>query len=137
MGREAVARYVLFDPGAIALCGYMEEELPADALVLTDSRHNNEVASLAGRDILCGSPSYLYYHGLDYTRQQEAARQMYEAPEASRNLFDAWGVDYVLVSDFERGSYQVDEAGLAALFPKVYDDGSRALYQVRTEKERV
>ena len=137
MGREAVARYVLFDPGAIALCGYMEEELPADALVLTDSRHNNEVASLAGRDILCGSPSYLYYHGLDYTRQQEAARQMYEAPEASRNLFGAWGVDYVLVSDFERGSYQVDEAGLAALFPKVYDDGSRALYQVRTEKERV
>lgn len=137
MGREAVARYVLFDPGAIALCGYMEEELPADALVLTDSRHNNEVASLAGRDILCGSPSYLYYHGLDYTRQQEAARQMYEAPEASRSLFDAWGVDYVLVSDFERGSYQVDEAGLAALFPKVYDDGSRALYQVRTEKERV
>lgn len=137
MGREAVARYVLFDPGAIALCGYMEEELPADALVLTDSRHNNEAASLAGRDILCGSPSYLYYHGLDYTRQQEAARQMYEAPEASRNLFGAWGVDYVLVSDFERGSYQVDEAGLAALFPKVYDDGSRALYQVRTEKERV
>lgn len=137
MGREAVARYVLFDPGAIALCGYMEEELPADALVLTDSRHNNEVASLAGRDILCGSPSYLYYHGLDYTRQQEAARQMYESPEAARNLFGAWGVDYVLVSDFERGSYQVDEAGLAALFPKVYDDGSRALYQVRTEKERV
>ena len=137
MGRETVARYVLFDPGAIALSAYLEEELPADALVLTDSRHNNEVASLAGRDILCGSPSYLYYHGLDYTRQQEAARQMYESPEASRNLFDAWGVDYVLVSDFERGSYQVDEAGLAALFPKVYDDGSRALYQVRTEKERV
>ena len=49
MGRETVARYVLFDPGAIALSAYLEEELPADALVLTDSRHNNEVASLAGR----------------------------------------------------------------------------------------
>lgn len=137
MGRETVARYELFGTGALALCDFVEAELPPDALVLTDSRHNNEVASLAGRNILCGSPSYLYYHGLDYTRQQEAARQMYEAPEASRTLFDAWGVDYVLVSDFERSSYQVDEAGLAALFPKVYDDGSRALYQVRTEKERV
>ena len=60
-------------------------------------------AALAGRDILCGSPSYLYYHGLDYTRQQEAARQVYEAPGASRSLFDAWGVDYVLVSGFGRG----------------------------------
>lgn len=135
MGREAVARYELFSPGALALCGYVEEELPADALVLTDTRHNNEIASLAGRDILCGSPSYLYYHGLDYTRQQEAARQMYETPRASQHLFAAWGVDYVLVSDFERASYQVDEAGLSTLFPKIYDDGSRALYQVRTEKE--
>ncbi len=134
MARETVSKYELFGEGAIAMCEYVEENLPADAVILTDTRHNNEVASLAGRNIVCGSPSYLFYHGLPYSGSEMAAREMYEEPDQSLDLYRQYMVDYVLVSDFERSSYRVREDRIAALFPKVYDDGVRALYRV-TEGE--
>lgn len=130
MGREAVASYELFGDGALSLCQYIEENLEPSAIVLTDQRHNNEVASLSGRSVVCGSPSYLFYHGLPYTGNEEAARKMYEEPEASRELFIRLGVDYVLVSDFERSSFTVDTDALEQMFPRVFDDGCRVLYQV-------
>jgi len=136
MGRETVAKYELFGEGAIALCEYVEENAAPDAVILTDTRHNNEIAALAGRNIVCGSSAYLYYHGLPYEKSEYAAREMYERPGESLDWFREFGVDYVLVSDFEHSSYQVDEAALAALFPKVYDDGVRVLYQV-TEGRKV
>ncbi len=129
MAREYVSRYELFGTGALELCRFVEENTPPDAVILTDQRHNNEIASLAGRNIVCGSPAYLYYHGLNYGEAEQAARAMYEKPEKSRELFWEYGVDYVLVSDFESDSYQVDEEGLKRLFPCVYDDGVRRLYR--------
>ncbi len=129
-GREAVAEYELYGDGALSLCAYIEEQLPPDAVVLTDLRHNNEVASLTGRNVVCGSPSYLFYHGLPYSGREYAVREMYERPLESAGLYRRTGAQYVLVSDFERSSYQVDGQALDALFPVVYDDGGRKLYQV-------
>ena len=130
MAREYVSRYELFGVGALELCRFLEENTPADAVILTDQRHNNEVASLAGRNIVCGSPAYLYYHGLNYGEAEQALRKMYEKPEKNRELFWEYGVDYVLVSDFEADSYEVDAEGLARLFPCVFDDGARQLFRV-------
>lgn len=130
MGREYVSKYELFGEGALSLVRYIEDEVPAGAVVLTDQRHNNEVASLAGRTVVCGSPSYLYYHGLDYYGNEAAAREMYEEPEANRGLFEEYGVEYVLVSDFEEDSFQVDQEGLDRMFERVFDDGTRVLYKV-------
>lgn len=86
--------------------------------------------------VVCGSPSYLYYHGLPYDRAQRDVGQMYAAPQESQALLAQYQVRYILVSDFERGSYPVNQAALDALYPRVYDDGSRVLYQV-TEQEDI
>lgn len=134
MGREAVASYELFGSGALALSQWVEESTPPQAVFLTDTRHNNEVASLAGRNVVCGSPSYLFYHGLPYDKSQRAVQIIYEHPADAQPLLEGFGVDYILVSDFERSSYPVDEAALDSLYPRVYDDGSRVVYQV-TDKE--
>lgn len=133
MGREAVASYELFGSGALELSQWVEENTPEDAVFLTDTRHNNEVASLTGRNVLCGSPSYLYYHGLNYVGNQQAAQTIYQQPEAAQGLVETLGVDYILVSDFERNSYQVDQEALDALYPRVYDDGSRVVYQTKED----
>lgn len=135
MGREAVADYELYGRGALRLCGYIEENLPSDAVILTDTRHNNEIAALTGRNIVCGSSSYLFYHGLDYYDAQEAVEAMYTQPAEQKELFQTYHVDYVLVSDFERRSYPVDEASLDSMFKKVFDDGSRQLYAVSGKGE--
>ena len=134
MGREAVASYELFGSGALALSQWVEESTPPQAVFLTDTRHNNEVASLAGRNVVCGSPSYLFYHGLPYDKSQRAVQIIYEHPADAQPLLEDFGVDYILVSDFERSSYPVDEAALDSLYPRVYDDGVRVVYQV-TDKE--
>ncbi|MCH5352320.1 MAG: hypothetical protein J1E06_02510 [Acutalibacter sp.] len=131
VGREWNARYEIFGDGAIALSQYAEENIPADALILTNTRHNNEIAALAGRNILCGSPSYLYFHGLPYPKWEHVAQLMYQQPEENRNAFREYGVDYVLVSDFERSTYEVDELWFMRNFTKLYDDGVRVLYQVK------
>ena len=134
MGRETVSRYELYGSGAVELAEFVEEQIPADAVVLTDLRHNNEITCLAGRNIVCGSPSYLYYHGLNYQENALAVQAMYESPAASQGLFSRYQVDYMLVSDYERNSFQVDEQSLEEKYPCVYDDGCRKLYQV-TKRE--
>ena len=136
MGREAVARYQLFGTGAVELAQWVEANTDPGSVILTDTRHNNEIAALAGRNVVCGSPSYLYYHGLPYDRAQRDVGQMYAAPQESQALLAQYQVRYILVSDFERGSYPVNQAALDALYPRVYDDGSRVLYQV-TEQEDI
>ncbi len=131
MGREAVASYSLFGQGALSLCQYIEDNVPADAVILTDQRHNNEVASLSGRNVVCGSPAYLYYHGLPYYANQKAAQQMYEDPQGNQALFSDFRVEYVLVSDFEQSSFAVDIQDFDRMgFTRVFDDDVRVLFKV-------
>lgn len=136
MGRETVASYELFGQGALSLAQWIEENTEPDAVILTDTRHNNEIASLTGRDVVCGSPSYLFYHGLSYWGNEQAARTIYESPENGGVLLEKFDVAYILVSDFERTSYQVDQESLDSLYSRVYDDGSRVLYQVTEQEEK-
>lgn len=133
MGRETVASYEIFGDGAIRLSNFVQEQTKSDAVILTDTRHNNEIAAISGRSIVCGSPSYLYFHGLPFYSYEEAARKMYEQPKDSLPLYERCRVDYVLVSDFEQSSYQVNEQEINELFTQIYDDGVRKLYRVREE----
>ena len=61
-------------------------------------------------------------------------REMYEKPEESLNFYRSTHVSYVLYSDFENSSYQVDAQALDSLFTRVYDDGVRILYKVELEE---
>ncbi len=130
-GREWVSRYELFGSGAVALARFVEEETPPEALFLTDTRHNNEIAALAGRSVVCGSPAYLYFHGLPYAQNEAAVRQIYQDPAHALDWLTAFRVRYVLVSDFERHSYAVDEAWFAAHGTPVFHDGVRILYELK------
>lgn len=135
MGRETVASYELFGDGAIRVAEFVEEHTAPTSVILTDTRHNNEIASLSGRNIVCGSSSYLFFHGLPYYSREEAVRKMYEQPKDSLPLYERCVVDYVLVSDFEQSSYQVDEQEIGQLFDLIYDDGVRRLYRVKEATE--
>ncbi len=68
----------------------VEENTEPQAEILTDTRHNNEVASLAGRNVVCGSPSYLFYHGLPYDKSQRAVQIIYEHPADAQPLPLGW-----------------------------------------------
>ena len=130
MGREWVSDYQLYDSDSVKACRYIEENIPADAVFLTANNHNNAVASLTGRNIVCGSDSFLYYHGISTGERQQEVERMFSNPLAEMELYDKYGVGYVFISDQEWGSYQIDESALQQIASCIYEDGSVKIYQV-------
>ena len=126
IGREVVSNYMLFGPDEVQAAAFIDENLPADAVFLTGNQHNNAVSSLAGRHIVCGTEIYLFYHGFDTSVQYKAEMQMLTNPGESADLFEAYGVNYIYISNIERFHLQADEDWFLENCFLVYDqDGVR------------
>lgn len=128
IGREIVSDYVLFSESEAAAGQFIDAETAQDAVFLTGKQHNCVPSALAGRDLVCGSPTFLYYHGLNYSVQDADRRAMLESPAESAALFEKYGVDYAYISNYERGNYAVDEAWFAEHGALVFESGSVRIY---------
>ena len=109
MGREAVADFELYSSDYVRLCEWVEENTEPDDVFLTANNHNNAIASLTGRNIVCGSGSFLYFHGLDYGQQEYDVRVMYEDPASRDDLLDQYNVSYIVIGPCENGSYSIPD----------------------------
>ncbi|WP_373209205.1 hypothetical protein [Allofournierella massiliensis] len=128
LGREAVSQYQHFDADAIAVADYVEENTDPMGRFLCGTQLLNPVLSLSGRPILCASGTWLYYHGMDYSAQEAAVRQLLESP--SDESLNQWGIDYVMISPSERADYAVNENWFATHCTLLYDQGGYSIYQV-------
>ena len=110
---------------------WIKENTAPDATFLTATNHNNAIAMLTGRNIVCGSSSFLYYHGVNYQERHENVKRIYESPvEYYSRFVDEYGFDYVLVSPWEMGEYSVDSNFFHSLTP-VFTSGRTTLYKAR------
>lgn len=123
-----MSQYQHFDADAIAVAEYVEENTDPMGRFLCGTQLLNPVLSLAGRPILCASGTWLYYHGMDYSAQEAAVRQLLEAP--SEEELAQWDIDYVMIGPSERADYTVDESWFAAHCTLLYDQGGYSVYQV-------
>ena len=130
VGREVVSRYQLFSPGAVSAADFIVDNTPKDALFLTSDNHNNLVAALTGRSIYSGSPVFLAFHGISYASRESEVRIMYTESTRFKALAEKTGIDYVLVSDWEKGKYNVDQEYFRKHYPVVYDEGEIQIYAV-------
>ena len=130
LGREVVSDYVLYSADHMKLVEYVENNTGKDAVFLTDTRHNNEIASLTGRNIVCGSDSFLYYHGIDTTRRKSEVAAMFRRPAENLHLFEKYDVDYVLISSYERANCRPDIYAFDSMFEKVFDHNGIVLYKI-------
>ncbi len=128
--REIVSEYQLYGTSHVKLAEYINENTEKDAVFLTNNRHNNEIASLTGRNIVCGSDSYLYFHGIDTSMRKEDLQKMFEQPQSAGDLYEKYQVDYVLVSSYERTNYQVAEQYFIENAELVFSDNDVQLYQL-------
>ena len=131
IAREVVSDYQLFSAENVGAAAWIEANTPRDAVVLTGYQHNNPVAALAGRHIVCGTGSYLYFHGIDYPVQQQDERAMLECPGDNLALLDRYGVEYVYISSYERSDFDVDEAWFAENCDRVFAEGDVCVYRKR------
>lgn len=109
LGREYVSEYQLYANEYMEIVDYINSsDVPADAMILTHTHHNNAVSSLTGRNIVVGAGTFLYYHGFDtYTREAEV-RSMFEEPEDNLDLFEKYNVTYVAIGSQEMNNYDID-----------------------------
>ena len=88
------------------------------------------LAALTGRNIVCGSGTFLYYHGIDYAGRNAELPIMYADPAGNQDLYKKYNVDYVYVSDTERESYQVNEDALTQIATCIYNENNVRIYKV-------
>lgn len=130
IARETVSGYQLFSSTAVDAAEWIEANTQKDALFLTGQQHINPVCSLAGRQIVCGSDLYVFFHGLDYSRQAQDCRLFYEDPRGSADVLTRYGIDYIFVSDYERADFAVDLDALDEDYALVYENADVRIYRV-------
>ncbi len=121
--------FELYSAPNVAAANWVSANAPPDATFLTAPNHNNAISSLTGRNIVCGTDTFLYFHGVDTKARHEAVRRMYEEPGAFEELKDAYQIDYAYLSNHEWYAYNVDESVFSA-YPVVFEDGDVRIYAI-------
>lgn len=133
LGREILSgtptyAYRLFSKHDTAAADYVLHETEPDALFLTANNHNNAIAALTGRNVYCGCPSYLFYHGLDYTERMDESRKLLTDGDYFARRHAELGIDYVYIGAYERALGCTEEY-FALNFPAVFSSGDVAIYK--------
>lgn len=131
LAREYVSEYQLVDRDHLQAAEYVKEHAEPDATFLTNNNHNNCIAALTGRNIVCGSGTFLFFHGVDYTAREASLEPLYEQPSTFfEPLAKDYGIDYVFIGPYERSNYDVDDAYFADRFDVFYENDSIVIYRV-------
>ena len=123
--------YQLFSANAVKAGAWIEENTAHDDVFLTGQQHINPVCSLAGRQIICGSDLYVFFHGLDYGQQSADCRRFFEDPAQNGDVLETYDVHYIYVSDYERAEFDVDTETLEATYPIVYENQDVRIYDAK------
>ena len=135
IAREMKSDYVMFSPEDVEAEEFIEKNTPQHATFITSTYHINLVSSLAGRNIVCGPNTWLYYHGFSINERQADIRAFYADPDGNRRVLDEYHVDYILVGDKEFGTMNVNLTALEEGFEKVFqsENGAVRIYRVSGE----
>ena len=108
--RECKSEYQVYTKDEVELSDKIRNVSAPDDVILANSYHWNPVTPLTGRSIVTGTGTYLYYHGIDTSEREADVADMFEYPEENADLFRKYGVKYILISNAERGNYDIDYA---------------------------
>lgn len=86
----------------VALAKWVIQNTPADSLWLTADNHDHWLPILTGRKVILGYKGWLWTYGLDYSRQEAAAKTMWQGGDLAKTILDDHGVNYVVVGPAEK-----------------------------------
>lgn len=131
IGREYVSDYELYDKAYVEMCQWVEENTDPSDIFLTATNHNNAISSLTGRNIVCGSGSFLYYHGINYAQNEADVRTMYEDASQRDALLSHYEVSYIVLGPVEWGTYQIpDLLSMYETYDVVYNENNIVILAV-------
>lgn len=129
--REVISDYTAYSSAQVEAAAFVEQNTSPTSRFLTNNRHVNEIAALAGRNVLNGAGTFLAMHGLYHTEYHEDFRTIYETPAVSADLIRTYDIDYIEVSSWERASYAVDENYFRSAWPCIFDNGEIHFSQLK------
>ncbi len=110
IGRECKSSYQVYTKSEAELSEQIKAVTEPDDVILANSYHWNLVTPMTGRSIVTGTGTFLYYHGIDTNEREADVALMYEEPSNHSDLFERYHVKHILISNAERGSYDIDYA---------------------------
>ena len=129
IARECVSDYELYSKAQVDATEYIEKNTDERAVFLTGDNHNNAVAALTGRSIVCGADTFLCYHGINTVERKSEVANMYADPVGNKELYKKYNVSYIFVSDVETDEFQINFEGLGQIAEKIYDAQNVVIYK--------
>lgn len=107
-----------FTTEQLTLADKIRKNTNPKAIFLTADNHDHWVPVLTGRKIVLGFKGWLWSYGLDFSRQEQAVKTIYQGGEAAKELLKHYQVDYIVIGPMEKESnLKVNTAWLEANFP--------------------
>ncbi len=130
IGREIVSEYELFSSEQVKAAEFIKANTPPDSLFASDNNHNNTISCLTGRNIILGSPIFLYYHGYNINDRQKSIEQLFRDIKYIDSFKDKYKIDYLYFSDYEKNKYKTNISDILALYPLIYNSGDIYIFAV-------
>ena len=128
--RECKSSYQVYTKNEAELSEQIKAVTEPDDVILANSYHWNLVTPLTGRSIVTGTGTFLYYHGIDTNEREADVALMYEDPANHSDLFERYHVKHILISNAERGNYDIDYEFFNANATIVCSNDSGLLYRL-------
>lgn len=123
--------YEVVSANMVEAAEWVKENTEPTATFLTHNNHNNAIAMLTGRNIFVGAGTFLYYHGVDYMGREAMLKELYESPATSLDAAALeYDIDYVLISGYENGNYDVDMEWFMENLNCVYNQNSVYIFSI-------
>ena len=128
--RECKSSYQVYTKNEAELSEQIKAVTEPDDVILANSYHWNLVTPLTGRSIVTGTGTFLYYHGIDTNEREADVALMYEDPANHSDLFERYHVKHILISNAERGNYDINYEFFNANATIVCSNDSGLLYRL-------
>jgi uncharacterized membrane protein len=113
----------------VNLAKQIREKTPPRALIMSAPTYNTPVP-LTGRRWFMGYIGHLWSHGIDPTPRENDLKRIYAGTPDAMELLKKNGIEYVIVSPFERELVDVNDAFFQKM-PVIAQSGEYTLYQVK------
>lgn len=110
-------RTLMARPVDLDLAAWVRRETPTDAVFVVGLEHNDPVPTFTGRRVIASYQPWLRNIGLDSTRQEADLRSIYRFDPRAIDLLDEYGVDYVVIGEWEERELEANVAAFAERYP--------------------
>lgn len=120
--------YRVFDSDAVKIAERLRYATPPNSVFLNAPTYNTAII-LSGRLSMMRYPGHLNSHGIDYATRESNLKFMYGGNPGTEDLFERYGINYVLISPEERNTLQPNER-FYSQYPLVAESGQYKVYRV-------